>query len=542
LYTKTTTMKSLSTIPTSVFPKQSALHTSSIQLTHPRICAFYESNPDISPETVNLLMIDILESASKPGQPIQLQTNPIQITEITETLQTIKQSVLEITSRFSTEFIVAKTKYLHEFTSACAQTDCSSKRAILLENNTTLIRSIEKITHEICAIKGVNQSIGDKIATIIRQFHKIINTNIESLLLKTDTDPSRIVNEFTHNFEMNTTHMAHTINQILCDFVSAKETQTKQVVECLQQNADKANINYSKLMYELHDFIHYTQNHQSSTQSIVAPPFESVLSRIYCTASLVVDTPTMCVLSRETKPVIAIQNISHTDRNITLDEIKSFLSCLQKKGTNGILISQYTGITSKPNLYIEIHNNRVVVYVHQLEFSPEKLQTAIEIVDTVSAKLAEFNVSVDQKYAIPKDTLDDMNREYQTFIVQKETILTTLKESQKKLVGQIEEIQLSTLDKYLSTRYSSTKKQGYLCNLCHSFTVSTLKGLAAHKRGCTRKLSGVSVSVSSGSAVADAVSTNKPNIIVKTGCGDVSKPLLCQPIHNDLPLDSVIGV
>ena len=542
MYTKTTTMKSLSTIPTSVFPKQSALHTSSIQLTHPRICAFYESNPDISPETVNLLMIDILESASKPGQPIQLQTNPIQITEITETLQTIKQSVLEITSRFSTEFIVAKTKYLHEFTSACAQTDCSSKRAILLENNTTLIRSIEKITHEICAIKGVNQSIGDKIATIIRQFHKIINTNIESLLLKTDTDPSRIVNEFTHNFEMNTTHMAHTINQILCDFVSAKETQTKQVVECLQQNADKANINYSKLMYELHDFIHYTQNHQSSTQSIVAPPFESVLSRIYCTASLVVDTPTMCVLSRETKPVIAIQNISHTDRNITLDEIKSFLSCLQKKGTNGILISQYTGITSKPNLYIEIHNNRVVVYVHQLEFSPEKLQTAIEIVDTVSAKLAEFNVSVDQKYAIPKDTLDDMNREYQTFIVQKETILTTLKESQKKLVGQIEEIQLSTLDKYLSTRYSSTKKQGYLCNLCHSFTVSTLKGLAAHKRGCTRKLSGVSVSVSSGSAVADAVSTNKPNIIVKTGCGDVSKPLLCQPIHNDLPLDSVIGV
>ena len=541
MYTKTTMMKSLSTTPTSLFSNQTA--TSAIQLTHPRICAFYESNPDISPETLNLLVIDILESASKPGQPIQLHSNPIQIAEITDTLQAVKQSVLEITSRFSAEFVVAKTKYIHEFTSACAQTDCSSKRAILLENNTTLIGNIEKITQEIRTIKGVNQSIGEKIATIIRQFHKIINTNIESLLLKTDTDPSRILSDFTHNFEMNTTHMAHTINQILCDFVSAKETQTKQVVDGLRQNADKSNTAYSKLVYELHDFIHYTQNHQHQTLSSVSTPqFETLLSRLYSTASLSVDSPSMCVLSRETKPVIAIQHIDHTDRNITVDEIKSFLSCVQQKGTHGILVSQYTGITSKPNLYIEIHNTRVVVYLHNLEFSPEKLQTAIEIVDTVSTKLAEFNVAVDQKYAIPKETLDEMNREYQAFILQKETILNTLKDSQKKLMGQIEEIQFSTLDKYLSTRYSSTKKQGYLCNLCHAFTVSTLKGLAAHKRGCTRKLSGVSVSVSSGAGGGAAVSTDKPNIIVKTGCEDVSKPLLCQPIHTDLPLSSGIGV
>jgi uncharacterized protein YfkK (UPF0435 family) len=532
-------MKSLTTVPTSVFSKQNAVHTSSIQLTHPRICAFYESNPDISPETVNLLIIYIIESASKPGQPIQLQTNPIQIAEITETLQTIKQSVLDITTRFSSEFIVAKTKYLHEFTSACAQSECSSKRAILLENNSTLIRNIEKFTQEIRSIKGVNQPIGDKIATIIRQFHKIINTNIESLLLKTDADPSRIVSEFTQNFEMNTTHMAHTINQILCDFVSAKETQTKHVVDCLRQNGDNANAAYSKLVYELHDFIHYTQNHSSAAMtSIATPQFETILSRLYSTASLSVDTPTMCVLSRETKPVIAIQHIDHTDRNITLDEIKTFLTCVQQKGTHGILVSQYTGITSKPNLYIEIQNNHVIVYVHHLEFSPEKLQTAIEIVDTISAKLAEFNVAADQKYAIPKDTLDEMNREYQSFIIQKETILTTLKDSQKKLMGQIEEIQFSTLDKYLSTRYSLTKKQGYLCNLCHAFTVSTLKGLAAHKRGCTRKLGGGG----SASTATASCSPDKLNIVVKSGVDNISKPVLCPPIQGDLHLASVIGV
>ena len=71
--------------------------------------------------------------------------------------------------------------------------------------------------------------------------------------------------------------------------------------------------------------------------------------------------------------------------------------------------------------------------------------------------------------------------------MQKETILTTMKESYKKLLSQIEEMRFTSLDKYLSTRYSYFKKQGYICNICNVFSVSTLKGLAAHKRGCTRK-------------------------------------------------------
>ena len=119
------------------------------------------------------------------------------------------------------------------------------------------------------------------------------------------------------------------------------------------------------------------------------------------------------------------------------------------------------------------------------------MQTAIEIVDIISAKLAEFNVSSEEKYAIPKEILDEVNREYQTFIGQKETIMNTLKEMYKKVLAQVEDIRFVSLDKYLSTRYSSCKKQGYVCSLCNSFTVSTLKGLAAHKRGCNRKLSGV---------------------------------------------------
>jgi len=65
-----------------------------------------------------------------------------------------------------------------------------------------------------------------------------------------------------------------------------------------------------------------------------------------------------------------------------------------------------------------------------------------------------------------------------------------LKEQHKKMLGQLDEMRFCSLDKFLSTRYSSCKKQGYLCDLCIVFTVGTLKGLAAHKRGCARKIGG----------------------------------------------------
>jgi len=495
-------MKSLSTISTTpAFPTKS----SSIQLTHPRICSFYESNLSISPETVNLFIIDLLESIYKSDVSIPNQSNLFQITELSQTFEAIRQTILETTSRFSNDFLIAKTKYIHEFSSIWEQSDCVSKRKLLLDNNATIIKQFEQMLQDIINIKGVHHSVGEKIGNINRQFHKIINANIESILSKS-SESATLVPEFIQNFEINASHMAQTIQQILCDFVSTKETQTKNAIELLNQHTDNANSVYSKLMYELTDFI---QNIRSrSTNPISELHFESMLSRIYNTASINVETPSTCVLSRENKPSdITIQHLDHLDRNINTDEIKSFLKTIQEKNTHGVLISQHTGITSKPNLYIEIHNSHVCVYVHNLEFSPEKIQTAIEIVDTVSAKLSEFNISAEQKYSIPKDILDDMNREYQTFISQKELILNTLKESHKKIVGQIEEIHFTTLDKYLSTRYSSCRKQGYVCNLCNHFTVSTLKGLAAHKRGCQRKLVGNPVHTNT----SDTKSSNKTN-------------------------------
>jgi hypothetical protein len=123
-----------------------------------------------------------------------------------------------------------------------------------------------------------------------------------------------------------------------------------------------------------------------------------------------------------------------------------------------------------------------------MEYSADKLQIAVDMIDSISDKLLDFYSNAETKYSIPKEVLDDINREYQSFVLQKETISNALKDNYKKIIAQIDEIKFASLDKFLSTRYSCCKKQGFTCDICNNFHVGTLKGLAAHKRGCNRKL------------------------------------------------------
>jgi uncharacterized membrane-anchored protein YhcB (DUF1043 family) len=469
---------------------------------------FFATHPHITPEIALLAFIDMYEK-THAGSTETLALTPNtnvssvsttsgnyrkQVADMNGVLEQLQDTITTLVNRISQEYLFIKTEYINEFRSVWSQTCCVSRRDILLENNRKLIHSVEQLLYNIRNIKRTHSSIGEKSDNIIKQFHKIVHSNIETILSK-PTETANMIPEFIHNFETNSTHMIHTTQLLLTDFMTAKETLSKKIAESFSTNGEAAISAYCKFIYETRDFLQAIGPNVSSpmqtTQNIV-----SLLSRLYNTGYIQPDDTdhSISVLSRDEKPTICIQQLQIKDRNINTDEIARFLQITKEKNVHGILVSQYTGITSKPNLYIDIYHNRVYVYVHSLEYSPEKLQSAIDIVDTISTKLTDFNNSVEQKYTVPKEVLDEINREYQSFILQKETIMATMKDSYKKILTQIEDLRFVSLDKYLSTRYSYFKKQGYVCNLCNVFSVSTLKGLAAHKRGCNRKMCAISVS------------------------------------------------
>lgn len=453
-----------------------------VQIKHPKIIEFYSSNPNISFEKINLLVLEILQH--KIGTNAEFGTADLicseffrpeekhKTDEMLGFLNKIKDAVHLQIQNVMQESAQIKTEYIFEFRSIHGRDSARMK-----ETNNTFSEKMK----DCCAtlLKLRNSGIADRTGAMLKQFHKILNANVDSFISNSSPDA---LTEYITNFDSNVSHMINAINGLLSDYFSSKEKQTLPILDSIRKHEDVSTA-YYKLIYELNDFLQQFECNNKPKGN-----FDVVLSKTFPSATIHSEAESNAhLISREDKSTIFIEMHDNKDRNIGTSEVKSFLKSAIEKNAASILISNYTGISSKTDYQIEILNNRVVIYLHRLNATPDKLQIAVDMIDSLSAKLEEFCVNTEHKYSIPKDVLDDVNREYQQFIIQKETIISVLKDQHKKVISQMEDIRFLSLDKYLSTRYSSCKKQGFVCDLCHVFNVPTLKGLAAHKRGCARK-------------------------------------------------------
>jgi hypothetical protein len=213
-----------------------------------------------------------------------------------------------------------------------------------------------------------------------------------------------------------------------------------------------------------------------------------VLTRVYNSAEISISHQTgLILLKRQRKSNILIEN-RDAEENISVDELTRFMTQIDDQHCNGIFVSQQSGISSKKNYQIEIHNNNIIVFVHHGDYSSAKIEVAVDIIDNIAIRLKQFKPNQIDDCAIPKEILDSINNEYQIFISQKSAVIEVFKESQKKVLSQIDEFRFPCLDKFLSTKYTAPiQKPGLKCDLCKSFCGNNLKALAAHKRGCIRK-------------------------------------------------------
>jgi hypothetical protein len=466
----------------------------SIKITNQQIIAFYQSNPHINFESINLSIIEILrqfrngQDNSIPAIPVFPDIKHIEpiatadqqkIKELDSFLSNASESIRTLIATINRKYINAKSEYIRDFRSAAAETE---PKELFEKTNQTFFEMACSLLSATISIKFSN--ISDKTKIILQQFNKILTANTEQIFYKPEKSTfSSKIDEYLHNFESNSAHMIQAITQLLSECLAVFELRAKKAIELINGREDPSFAVYYKLIYELNDLLHQLPKSTGDGER-----FDNVLSQQFPTASVGRDSETEYLLQRENKPAIYIETYDIREHNIGTSDVKRFLKRTIERSTNGILISQYTGITSKPNFHIEIHNNIVVVYLHKLATSPENIQIAAVMVDSISNKMTDFCSISDNKYSIPKDILDDVNREYQQFILQKEMIITVFKEQQKTLLSKLDEMRFGSLDKYLSTRYSTSKKQGYNCDLCNHFNVGTLKGLAAHKRGCARKI------------------------------------------------------
>ena len=96
--------------------------------------------------------------------------------------------------------------------------------------------------------------------------------------------------------------------------------------------------------------------------------------------------------------------------------------------------------------------------------------------------------NMESEFVFEKEVISDINNEYQDFIGKKESIVALIKENQRILINDIENLKFTALDNFLSTKFTMIHKKNLIhCNICSKYTSTGLKGMAAHKRGCKKK-------------------------------------------------------
>ena len=185
------------------------------------------------------------------------------------------------------------------------------------------------------------------------------------------------------------------------------------------------------------------------------------------------------ILRRTGKFDIMLENKDYA-RNVNQKEVDKFKRDAENVNCSSILLSQKYGIVEKENYQIEVVNNNIYIYVHNVEYSAEKIKIAIEIIDHFKKEMVitEKNINMDSA------TLSSINEEYNQFILNKLLQINIVEAFNKNIIKTINEMKLPSIEKYLSNCGCTRETiKVWNCKYCERI-FTTEKGLGNHNRSC----------------------------------------------------------
>jgi hypothetical protein len=448
-----------------------------IVINNKRIKDFYNNNKHISIEAVNIIVLNLIETIN--ADMTQTMSNTIN-QEILSFVKEIKGDVSSITNSLIIKFRDINKEF--------------SDNIKLLLNNTS-VENIDKITSAITAntdafvskIKNqhpknndeLNNQIKESLNALRTMIIEDFKTNIGSFNKNDD-----LLREYISGFE----NKVQLLQNPLYSIINSHQENINNQFSSMKESNVVFQSNQDKVMKDLDEFLNKYRTNSNHKGKYSEHMLEGILNRIYPTAEIINSSSSIkhsgdFMLKREGKGVVLIENKNY-DLAVQKEGVEKFLRDVKTQKCNGLFLSQYSGIQYKPNFFIEIEGSCVLIYLHNVEYSEDKIRTAIDIIDNLSNKLNELNImNEDEGHVIQNDILDKINIEFQGFISQKESIVFNLKENNKKIIQQIEDLNLNELTIYLNNKFPSLQNSKWTCELCNESFVKKIS-LNAHKKKC----------------------------------------------------------
>jgi len=458
-----------------------------------RLVSFYSENPSINFEAVNLLFLDLIEKLTLDMNSTMTSTINSQILSSVNELKQDNKSIhsnikllsSELNNSINSKFQDSKREYIEEtkniiFNNFSQNNDFISN--LLIQNTSQLVDKTTLLLNDI--IPKSNETQYRQLESSMTVFQKSIEEDTKKLLNAVDKEDS--LDKFYNVFETKSNNL---LLQPLYSFINATEERINKNVSSI--NDSNSISSHEKIFTDLSDFLGKYRNSSYKGQ-FGENQLETVLNQLYPTGEILntTGTPASCDfrVNRQDLPTILFETKNY-DRNVTIDEVKKFIRDIDQQKCHGIFLSQHSGITSKQNYQIDIKGSNILVYVHNVDYCPNTIKIAADIIDSLSDKLSEIEDS-NEIISIPQEVLDDINKEYATFIERKSKIIEYSKEFIKKLSTDVDDIKFPSLSKYLSMKCGSIlNDETITCDICHQFKANSNKALAAHKRACKRKQS-----------------------------------------------------
>lgn len=451
-----------------------------VSFNNKKIWEFYHNNPTIKPESMNLILINFIDTLNIDLSRTVINTIHGETLKGVQDIQTqihkLEDQVDSITNSLLIKIHDANGNYIETLKTmvGASVNETSDKLTSQLKTNT------EEFVDKIRSFFPKNT--GDQEQQLHTRLTALQQTIIDEMkTYMTAGNRDQLLKEYVMGLDSK----IQTLQQPIYNFISTHQDKINGHFSAFKEQSIVSQSNQEKVISELGEFLNKYRTSSTFKGQYSEHMLEGVLNKMYPTGEIVNTTATKAcgdfILKREGRSNILIENKNY-EPNVNLDEIKKFLRDINEQKCSGIFMSQYSGIVSKPNYFIEIHDGKVLVYIHHVEYSHEKIKTAVDIIDNLSGKLESITRdNSGSGVVIKKDILDRINAEFQLFVSQKEIIATTIKDAQKRILGQIDDLKLPDLSGFLNTQFASIQNQEWVCDICRA-PFATKRCLASHKK------------------------------------------------------------
>jgi len=498
------------------------------------ICSFMKDNRDISIEIIKLIENMIQEKST-------IKLNNELISEMKNQNITLTNYIKEIGDKYKSEIehLQSQQKQTCELINKIEPNIMNNLYIKMHEINKESERNIELLIN-----KNGNTNISNIVEKIEKETENIINKTkniINEIIPKQENENYKQYNdsinkfskEITSKIELykNNSISLETFNIILNEknklLTQDIQTNIIQYLNNLQNNikntTEKTEKHHEIIEKELRQFL--DQYKVSSKKGEFSEQLlESLLSSMFPQDEIINVTREggkKCdfELIRENRCKILIENKQYETINIPKHEVQKFVSNIIDNNVCGILLSQKTGIAGRCDFEIEIHNNLVLIYLHNVNYDSNKIHTAIDIIDNLYPRLTELYTN--DKFVISNVQINKINEEYIEFIKQRNDIVNDINNILTTTIDKIKKLEILSVNTILCNNFSDIKLKNnknnntnYICKKCNK-NFANSKSLSNHIRSCSNK----------------EITINTSNIIVDTK-NDIIETKNNEPVIN----------